>query len=383
MYLGGLVNVIPRNDVFETKNPADFSVEMLRNVELIKFPDFKEVKRNKFLFIGSYNLKIQPYFGDFDTLNYVEINGTRNTVLKIIVKGIKKVISDVQKLPNHFITDIKAGRYPDGESIHWSPEECLRGYREEGVPDFNGHTGKRITLEEAINQDPNKGTGNPLLKVDMVSPYFGKYIETTAVYAVKAIYDNYDFYSDIFSEKKRIILSIMKDAEKQLKNGKYFKVIKRLFAGIRLTKTLYGINESYKIVKPIIPLMASNISKLSSIASDLSTLYLLLQLNKKIDFNFASKEVEMMKDRVSNIMDLNINNKFFNNAFDKLNNLLNSRDKKNNKSIMNLIDEIIHNIYDINKEEITEYFRSLGTSLEDYMNLVDDYIKEYLKNKTK
>jgi len=125
MYNGGLVNLIPRQDVFETKKPADYSAEMLKNVDLIKFPDLKGVVRNKFLFIGSYNLKIQPYFGDFDTLNYVEIKGTREKVLKIIKEGIQKIIRDVQKIPNHFITDVKAGRYPDGESIHWTPEECL------------------------------------------------------------------------------------------------------------------------------------------------------------------------------------------------------------------------------------------------------------------
>jgi hypothetical protein len=331
------------------------------------------------LFIGSYNLKIQPFFGDFDTLNFVEIKGTRKSVLPLIVKGIKKIIMDVQKLPNHFITDIKAGRYPDGESIHWTPEECLRGYREAGVPDFNGHIGKRITLEEAINQDPNKGSGNPLLKVDMVSPYFGKYIETTAVYAVKALADNYDFYSDNFSQKTRIIKSVIQDAEKQFKKDKYFKVVKRLFAAIRMTSTMFGINEAYKIVKPLIPLMASNISKLSSIASDLSTLYLLIQLNKKIDVDFTIKEVQMMKDRVSNIMDLKINNKFFNNAFDKLNNLFKSKDKKRFTNIMDLIDEIIDEINDINKDEIAEYFRSLGTSFEDYIYLVNDYINEFLK----
>jgi hypothetical protein len=174
----------------------------------------------------------------------------------------------------------------------------------------------------------------------------------------------------------------MKDGEKQFKKDKYFKVVKRLFAAIRLTKTLYGLNESYNIVKPLIPLMASNISKLSSIASDLSTLYLLFELNKKIDVDFAIKEVQMMKDRVANIMDLKINNKFFNNAFDKLNNLFKSKDKKRFTDIMDLIDEIIHEINDINKDEIAEYFRSLGTSFEDYIQLVNNFINEFLKSKT-
>jgi hypothetical protein len=47
---------------------------------------------------------------------------------------------------------------------------------------------------------------------------------------------------------------------------------------------------------------------------------------------------------------------------------------------MDLIDEIINHIYEINKDEIDEYFRHLGTSLEDYINVVNNYLLKYLKD---
>ena len=52
--------------------------------------------------------------------------------------------------------------------------------------------------------------------------------------------------------------------------------------------------------------MGSNISKLSGVASDLSTLELLIETNQPINVNFAVLQVQRCKDTIANILDLNI-----------------------------------------------------------------------------
>lgn len=371
---GGLVNVIPIENYFDKKNENSATSTMLETINKIKFPKLKNEESNMFILFGSYALKIQPYFGDFDTLNFVKLTGNRKEVLPKIVKGIQQIVKNVQKMPNHFITDIKAGRYKDSESIHWSPEEILKGYRDEGIPDFNGHIGPFITLKDAINQDNQKGKGNPLLKIDMICPYYDKFIEATSIYCISC--NDWRFYADNFADKKRIIYSIMQDGEKQYKKGRYFKVIKRLYASIRMTRTLFGLDESFKIVKPIIPLVNSNLSKLSLIASDLNTIKLLLDLNKKINIPFTCREVQQMKDRASNFLDIKFKNKYFDSIIDNLTKALYNLDfKKSN----NLIEELTEYIQETIKIEIDEFFTSRNTTLHDYISFVYKYLDTYLK----
>ena len=83
-----------------------------------------------------------------------------------------------------FFTDMKAGTYEDGEAIHWKYSEIMQGYRNANIPDFNGHIGPK-KLKDAISQiEKDKKKSNILLKIDMVAPYFGKYLEVTMVYFI-------------------------------------------------------------------------------------------------------------------------------------------------------------------------------------------------------
>jgi hypothetical protein len=64
---------------------------------------------------------------------------------------------------------------------------------------------------------------------------------------------------------------------------------------------------NWKYIKVIKPLINSNISKLSSIISDLGTLELLLFLKKPFNVNFVRGELQSFKEKLSNILDLDLN----------------------------------------------------------------------------
>ena len=73
------------------------------------------------------------------------------------------------------------------------------------------------------------------------------------------------------------------DVEKQKIKGRPFKIMKRLFSICRLGYNMYKDDNGVNYAKLLAPIIGSNISRLSSVYSDLSAIYLLLDTNKKID----------------------------------------------------------------------------------------------------
>lgn len=352
MNLGGIVNEFPDNKILLPKNLLDYPRKVNKIINFFRFPNTKNIKSEIILF-GSYNLRAQPYYADFDTLNLIYINKNYEETAKIVVKHLKSIIKKIEMKKGWFFTDCKAGLYEDGEAIHWTSEEIYKGKRNKNA-DFNGHFGNK-NLIDAVKE-------HALLKVDMVCPYYDKYIEATVVYLIK-YKDGYFNYDPEWLEAHRVVSSIGNDALKQLNKGKYFKVIKRMFAILRYSK-----NEKYiNIIKPLIN---SNISKLSSIGSDLSTLALLLELNKPININFTAGEVQSFKEKISNMLDLNVNPNQFDNIFDCIYvNLIN----RNLEKVYELLNCAINLIQKINNNEIINFFNSKNIN---FLDLVNSIIKD-------
>lgn len=339
MDVGGLVNIIPDDKIILPKNTLDHTKKVRKIINFFRFPLYQDVEDSHIILFGSYNLKVQPYYADFDTINTVTINKNSKDTAKFVVKVIKKIIRKIEKKKGWFFTDCKAGLYEDGEAVHWRKEEIYKGERD-GKPDFNGHIGNK-KLIDAVKE-------HALLKIDMVCPYYDKYVEATVVYLIKCN-DGYFNYNPDLLKMPRVLTSLVDDTKKQLKKGKYFKVIKRLFSILRYT-------QNKKYIDIIKPLLTSNISKLSSIGSDLSTLKLLLELKKPLNINFAVAELQIFKEKISNILDLDIDSE----SFDKLmNNIGNSLLEKDSKKAIKLLDQSINSIHEINNNEIIEYFESI------------------------
>ncbi|MBS3925926.1 MAG: hypothetical protein KGZ34_04465 [Nitrosarchaeum sp.] len=349
---GGLIYHIPDNKIMSVKNSIEFPDAVDKIKKLLAFPDSKYLLENKLIIFGSYNLRIQPYYSDIDMRTKIVVNLPYEQAIKFIEYNFKKIVERIENIPGIFFTDAKAGLYDDGEAIHWTADEILNGYRNGDVPDFNGHTGNKL-LYDAIHDKPNIKNINVLLKIDVVLPFYCKYIECTNVYEVYYVDQstrNIISLNGVVSGRESIIETLQVDTKKQLENKHLFKTIKRIFALSRYYNDI-------PLAKKIGPLLVSNVSKLSSIKSDLKTLLLLLTLNKNVDKNLVNIELNMIKDKIPNILDVKFNN---DSVIKVLNDINYCIKNNNNKLAITLLEKITEYLEDITNREVIEFLNSIG-----------------------
>lgn len=346
---GGLINRISPKKAILTKKSFEYPKRIQTIVDFFKFPLIHEVKKSELIIFGSYNLKIQKFYADIDTTNVIYIDADYENTAKIVKNIFQKITKKIQNKPGWFFTDAKAGAYPDGEAIHWTAEEILKGKRNGTVPDFNGNLGEK-TLLEAVKY-------HGLLKIDMVVPYYNKYIEATVVYLIKCRDGPFNYNYD-WLKFKRVATSLISDTKKQMNKGKHFKVLKRSFAMLRYTNRK-------DLIELLIPIISSNISLLSSIASYLDTILLLLTLKKPINKNFVSAELQSFKDLLSNIQDIDFDEEQVIKYLDLISTDIRDDDIDN---AMKYLEDLIKYIQMINNREIDEYFKSKNTSFNAFIN---------------
>jgi len=165
---------------------------------------------------------------------------------------------------------------------------------------------------------------------------------------------------------------LVSDTKKQFSKNKYFKVVKRLFAIIRMYYLITKDTQAIELVKPLLPIIGSNISKISSIAGDLSTLNLLVELDEPINISFTTQEVQKFKDLIGNINDLDLDIEYLDGLIDKL--TVSLVKGFNKEKITSDIDEIINYILNLCKNEIELYFNSINMNFNNYMEKVFNYV---------
>jgi hypothetical protein len=336
---GGLIFHASAKNIANTKNKNQYPPQAMKIINFLKIPNSKNIVSNIFIF-GSYALRVQPYYSDIDTINQVTIDAPEDESIAIFYDKFKKILLKLNRTRGWFFTDVKAGIYDNGEPVHWRLDEILDGKRD-NKPDYNGNYGHKNFL------DAVKDTA--LLKLDIVVPYFNRYIEATVVYYLKSL-EKYIGYSEQYFTIDGIISSLLLDTKKQLKKNKIFKAIKRIFAYYRLTSNKKNLEKLY-------PIITSNISKLSSIGSDLSTIKLLLELNKPIDKLFTSNELYIVIDKIPNMIDLNFDHNFMIDEIIKIKNLIN---ENKNSDAINLLNNVISNIMNITNAETIEYLNYIN-----------------------
>ena len=102
------MSVIVKKD-YPSGYPADAS-EVLR---MMSFSDGKKVQ-----IVGSMSLRSQIYAGDYDATEVVDIIGTRQLVVRDLVKKFRQIIRDLINLPNTYVGDIKSGSIEEWVIIH-------------------------------------------------------------------------------------------------------------------------------------------------------------------------------------------------------------------------------------------------------------------------
>lgn len=342
--LGGLIHQIPDEKLGLSRSKASIPPQAVELVNYLCFKNNEFITKNIYQIYGSFNYRLQNFPSDIDSTNVLYIDLDDEEASKLIENQLKM---NAEKLLNNKLgrsyADMKCGKYKNGESIHWKIHEVIQGYRDIGIPDINGqYSNEKITLFDAIM---DKGT---LMKMDMLAPYMGRYVEVSCMYQIKTN-EGWITHTHIDFPQGRFLDNLAKDTMKQYKKGKIFKTVKRLYSNAKLRKDI-------KILKILQPLIDSNLSRLASIKADISTLILLLSVNKYPTPVVLKQQFAKMKFSLDNVLDIDLP---LDNIYQLIDQIYLLLSKKRPESVILLekLEDILDKI--ISKETI-DYFSSIG-----------------------
>jgi hypothetical protein len=314
------MSIIVRKD-YPDGYPSD-ALEVLRSMS---FTNGKNVR-----VVGSMALRSQIYAGDYDAIEVVDVIGTKQLVIRDLVKKFKQIIKNLKSLPNTYIGDIKSGsiedwviindrynydksiekleqlhkegiitpdEYHDGKKrikpdvsklellalrrdfrpniIRWSPRDVMLGFKI--LKDK-----RKFTLEEAF-QTPT------ITKLDVVS-----WVQNNRFTDFSMIYQ--------FKNNGRSMNLVITDIESSIRenifmlhhDGNYFKMAKRMFA-------LAKFKGYIDILEKLSPLFNGDVGRLYMVYGDIGTLESLFDITDDIPYSKINFEIDQFKGRLSNI----------------------------------------------------------------------------------
>ena len=92
--------------------PSGYSEDAMKVLNTMSFSNGKDVK-----ILGSMSLRSQVYAGDYDAYETVVTHGSKSDALQTLVKKFKKIVKEIQQIPNTFIGDIKSGSIEEWKII--------------------------------------------------------------------------------------------------------------------------------------------------------------------------------------------------------------------------------------------------------------------------
>lgn len=360
------MSVIARKD-YPTGYPTDAS-EILRNMS---FTDGKNVR-----IVGSMALRSQIYAGDYDAVEVVNLTGTKQLVVRDLVKKFKQIIKDIKTIPNTYIGDIKSGsieewviihdeynyeksikkleelhkqkiittdEYDDGKKrikptvsklellalrrdfrpniIRWKPRDVLLGFKI--LKDK-----RKFTLAEAF-QTPT------ITKLDVVSwVQNNRFTDFSMIYQFK---NNGNIMNPV---KTDIETSIRENIFMLHHEGNYFKMAKRMFA-------LAKFKGYTDVLEKLSPLFNGDVGRLYMVYGDIGTLENLIENTDNLPYSKIIFEIDQFKGRLSNIsLDKYVNkeNELFT-LIDKLTSITSSEyTHKSMKEILEKLKVILSNL---------------------------------------
>jgi hypothetical protein len=211
--------------------------------------------------IGSSNKKNILYNSDYDLESHFGTSD-KNKVLNKIYDHFKNIFIDAKKDPNIFLTDFKCGE-KNGEPIRWEYKDIIKGYKD-------GYHFIDCLLQKST------------IKLDEIYLLNGSFIEISDNYYF-TIGDHQNFPP---MTRKEIIQSIKNDYNELVKEGNYYKALKREY--------------SIKPTKKLTDYFNSEIGILNKARSDLDVLLLLNeQTFRKPNINDINNNLQIIKQDLS------------------------------------------------------------------------------------
>lgn len=282
---GGAIGQIPEDRIFSDRPPNVLPKNISELLE--KVLKYQNAASSNVQLMGSLQYSFQPYPSDIDTINHVNFLASYANVISEARTGLQDIIRRVVRSKGIIFTDFKGGTYPNGESVHWTAAELLRGARYPDHPDIKGQTGEMAI--DNIFQDQNT-----VLKLDIVTTIGESYTEVSMIYVLSNSGHIFSYHPP---GGHGLVLAIAKDAGDQYEQGKYFKTVKRIFTNAR-------IQNDTQIGSLLQPLLTSNVSALAMFSSQLDTVALLVSENLEISTATVQKELGRMLFKMSSMLDI-------------------------------------------------------------------------------
>ena len=163
----------------------------------------------KYNIVGSASLKNILYASDIDLNEKSKITGKNpfKHVYDIFLNKFKKAKAN----PNIFITDFKAGFNDKNESIKWSYKKLLNE--------------KQLFIQSIQKKS--------MIKLDVIYLLNGVFVDVTEVYFLEI--GNFKTYDDKELNSKTVLSELKKSYDECIKEGMYFKALKRLNSIMNMT----------------------------------------------------------------------------------------------------------------------------------------------------
>lgn len=314
------MSVIVKKD-YPSGYPSD-AAEVLR---IMSFSNGKNVN-----IVGSMALRSQVYAGDYDATEVVDVIGTRQLVVRDLVKKFKKIVKDLVSLPDTYVGDIKSGSIEEWVIVHdeynyeKSVEQLEKLHTEGIISSEEYHDGKKRikpTLSKlellALRRDfrPNIirwstrdiFQGFKILK-DKRKFTLAEAFQTptiTKLDVVSWVQNNrFTDFSMIYQFKNngRSMNTVVVDIETSIREnifvlhheGNYFKMAKRIFA-------LAKFKGYIDVLEKLSPLFNGDVGRLYMVYGDIGTLESLFDITDSIPYSKVKFEIDQFKGRLSNI----------------------------------------------------------------------------------
>jgi hypothetical protein len=272
---------------------------------------------------GSAGIASQAFYGDYDLYEMVDEtifkkNITMETFINKVVERLQDIIKILLKTTLIYIGDIKSGEIPEWNVkdidelkelykkkfiskkefltaireikclscnqsrrfgvIRWKPEEILQGYK-------ILRDGSKYTLYDGISS--KKG----ITKIDIVGYVNNKFTEFSVIY-------NFKYKGENISDYNYNIINLISESSMiSYLEGKYFKVIKRLFSIARIKNNKNHLELLNKILN-------SDLGRLYNVIGDISSLLYLFEHESNLPLKRIESEIQEFRSRLANIYTL-------------------------------------------------------------------------------
>lgn len=315
---GGLVGDIPVSRLNEVKQDSEVPEMIKEYIRLMSIPGTEIIR------VGSNALKIQPYFSDIDTMDIVKFNKSTDEVINIFIKGLKTILQNLKNYNNAFFSDFKAG------GLHWTVQQIIE----------DNNNGLSLSYACKIKD---------VVKLDIIAPYDGRYVEMSTFYILKGNQGYINVTDDYFSSFEN---SLKKDIVEYI-STKPFKAIKRVWSLARIKNDMGRMDKLKNLIN-------SNVALLGQINADLETIKLLIEHGSRYDNQFVLNELNGFKQKISNILDISMDEEKIDILLDLLIHQFKSEGTVNHRDIISTINRLHDYILEIINNETFEFLKTIN-----------------------